>query len=206
MSCPSSTIAARAAIAFHQKAKTRGLPRARGLQARGDRRQAPTCSRPASACSTSAARPGRGCSTRAARSATRGVLVGLDRAPLADARSPARASSSATSLTIDAAELRGELDGVRRRAVATWRPDTSGIRSIDQARSRGAVRARARDRDRRCSRPAATSSASCSRARTSSSCIETGAARASTARRRRSRSRAARSRSSSTSSARASGR
>ena len=81
----------------------------------------------------------------------RGVLVGLDRAPLRGEVAGARIVVGDV-LTIDPAELRGELEAPPRREGAAARgdvananafdvvlsdmaPDTSGVRSLDQARS-----------------------------------------------------------------------
>ena len=63
----------------------------------------------------------------------RGVLVGLDRGPLA--RPPAGARIVVGDvMTIDAAELRGELPAFDV-VLSDMAPDTSGIRHLDQARS-----------------------------------------------------------------------
>lgn len=63
----------------------------------------------------------------------RGVLVGLDRAPLARPLPGARIVVGDV-MTIDPAELRGELPAFDV-VLSDMAPDTSGIRSLDQARS-----------------------------------------------------------------------
>ena len=63
----------------------------------------------------------------------RGTLVGLDRGPLA--RPPAGARLLVGDvMTIDIAELRGELPAFDV-VLSDMAPDTSGVRSLDQARS-----------------------------------------------------------------------
>jgi 23S rRNA (uridine2552-2'-O)-methyltransferase len=63
----------------------------------------------------------------------RGVLVGLDRGPLRGDVAGARIVVGDV-LTIDPAVLRGELDAFDV-VLSDMAPDTSGIRSLDQARS-----------------------------------------------------------------------
>ncbi|HWU90712.1 MAG TPA: RlmE family RNA methyltransferase [Kofleriaceae bacterium] len=63
----------------------------------------------------------------------RGVLVGLDRAPLAHALPGARIVVGDV-MSIDPAELRGDLPAFDV-VLSDMAPDTSGIRSLDQARS-----------------------------------------------------------------------
>jgi 23S rRNA (uridine2552-2'-O)-methyltransferase len=63
----------------------------------------------------------------------RGVLVGLDRAPLPRALPDARIVVGDV-MTIDPAELRGELPAFDV-VLSDMAPDTSGIRNLDQARS-----------------------------------------------------------------------
>jgi 23S rRNA (uridine2552-2'-O)-methyltransferase len=63
----------------------------------------------------------------------RGVLVGLDRAPLRGNVAGARIVVGDV-LTIDPTELRGELDAFDV-VLSDMAPDTTGIRSLDQARS-----------------------------------------------------------------------
>ena len=63
----------------------------------------------------------------------RGVLVGLDRAPLRGTPPGARIVVGDV-LTIDVAELLGELPAFDV-VLSDMAPDTSGIRSLDQARS-----------------------------------------------------------------------
>jgi 23S rRNA (uridine2552-2'-O)-methyltransferase len=63
----------------------------------------------------------------------RGQLVGLDRAPLRGDVVGARIVVGDV-LTIDPAELRGELDAFDV-VLSDMAPDTTGIRSLDQARS-----------------------------------------------------------------------
>jgi 23S rRNA (uridine2552-2'-O)-methyltransferase len=63
----------------------------------------------------------------------RGVLVGLDRGPLRGDVAGARIVVGDV-MTIDPAELRGELAGFDV-VLSDMAPDTSGIRSLDQARS-----------------------------------------------------------------------
>jgi len=63
----------------------------------------------------------------------RGVLVGLDRGPL---RGPVAGARIVVGdvMTIDPAELRGELEKFDV-VLSDMAPDTSGVRSLDQARS-----------------------------------------------------------------------
>lgn len=63
----------------------------------------------------------------------RGVLVGLDRGPLAHGLPGARIVVGDV-MAIDPAELRGELPAFDV-VLSDMAPDTSGIRSLDQARS-----------------------------------------------------------------------
>jgi 23S rRNA (uridine2552-2'-O)-methyltransferase len=63
----------------------------------------------------------------------RGALVGLDRAPLRGQVAGARIVVGDV-MTIDPAELRGELDHFDV-VLSDMAPDTSGVRSMDQARS-----------------------------------------------------------------------
>ncbi len=63
----------------------------------------------------------------------RGVLVGLDRAPLRGDVAGARIVVGDV-MTIDPAELRGELPAFDV-VLSDMAPDTSGVRSLDQARS-----------------------------------------------------------------------
>jgi 23S rRNA (uridine2552-2'-O)-methyltransferase len=63
----------------------------------------------------------------------RGVLVGLDRAPLRGDVAGARIVVGDV-MTIDPAALRGELPGFDL-VLSDMAPDTSGVRSLDQARS-----------------------------------------------------------------------
>lgn len=63
----------------------------------------------------------------------RGVLVGLDRAPLRGDVAGARVLAGDV-MTIDPAELRGELPAFDV-VLSDMAPDTTGIRSLDQARS-----------------------------------------------------------------------
>jgi 23S rRNA (uridine2552-2'-O)-methyltransferase len=63
----------------------------------------------------------------------RGVLVGLDRGPLRGDVAGARIVVGDV-MTIDPAELRGELPAFDL-VLSDMAPDTSGIRSLDQARS-----------------------------------------------------------------------
>ena len=63
----------------------------------------------------------------------KGVLVGLDRAPLRNAPSGARIEVGDV-MTIDIAQLKGELEAFDV-VLSDMAPDTSGIRSMDQARS-----------------------------------------------------------------------
>ncbi len=62
-----------------------------------------------------------------------GKLVGLDRQPL-DVEIPGARIVVGDVLEVTAAELRGELDGFDV-VLSDMAPDTSGIRSLDQARS-----------------------------------------------------------------------
>ena len=99
----------------------------------------------ATGCSTSAARRARGCSTRAACRRRAARWSGIDRAPL-DAAIPGARILVGDVFTMTSAELRGELAGVRRRALR------HGARHHRHALARsgalrGAVRARARDRE-----------------------------------------------------------
>jgi 23S rRNA (uridine2552-2'-O)-methyltransferase len=63
----------------------------------------------------------------------RGVLVGLDRAPLRTAAGGARIEVGDV-LTIDVAQLKGDCTAFDV-VLSDMAPDTSGIRSMDQARS-----------------------------------------------------------------------
>jgi 23S rRNA (uridine2552-2'-O)-methyltransferase len=63
----------------------------------------------------------------------RGVLVGLDRAPLRSAVAGARIVVGDV-MTIDAATLRGDVSAFDV-VLSDMAPDTSGVRSLDQARS-----------------------------------------------------------------------
>jgi 23S rRNA (uridine2552-2'-O)-methyltransferase len=63
----------------------------------------------------------------------RGVLVGLDRGPLQSQVAGARIVVGDV-MTIDPAELRGELPSFDV-VLSDMAPDTSGVRSLDQARS-----------------------------------------------------------------------
>ena len=152
----------RGAIAFTRKRRRRASSRARSTSSRRSTTQFELLRARRSACSISAARPGswlqyardagrrRGAARRArSRAAARRCRGRADRRRRRDDDRRRGAARRAA--------------GVRRRAVATWRPTRAASASLDQARSRGAVRARARDRDATCSRRAATSSASCSR-------------------------------------------
>lgn len=64
-----------------------------------------------------------------------GQLVGLDRAPLGGSTSGARIEVGDV-LTIDVKQLLGDLSGFDV-VLSDMAPDTSGIRSMDQARSEG---------------------------------------------------------------------
>src|SRR5436190_6815114 len=65
----------------------------------------------------------------------RGVLVGLDRAPLRNGPVGARIEVGDV-MTIDVAKLTGELPAFDV-VLSDMAPDTSGVRSLDQARSEG---------------------------------------------------------------------
>jgi 23S rRNA (uridine2552-2'-O)-methyltransferase len=77
--------------------------------------------------------PGSWLQYASARVGERGVLVGLDRSPLRGDVSGARIVIGDV-MTIDPAELRGDLTAFDV-VLSDMAPDTSGVRSLDQARS-----------------------------------------------------------------------
>ena len=133
--------------AFTQGGQGAGLSRAQRLQARGDRSPRPALQARADACSTSAPRRARGRCTRRRRSAA------------AASSSPSISSEIAVSLGANVEVVQGDalslanealalLRALRRRALATWRPSTTGNRVADQARSFELFDARGRRRER----------------------------------------------------------
>jgi 23S rRNA (uridine2552-2'-O)-methyltransferase len=117
---------------FHQRAKREGFA-ARSVFKLEEIHDRYHVLRPRARVLDLGCRPGSWLQYAARLTGPEGKLVGLDRTPL-DVVIPGARILVGDVLTISSAELRGELDAFDV-VLSDMAPDTSGIRSLDQARS-----------------------------------------------------------------------